>query len=982
MKRFFKHSSLACIFALALSGCDTSSHVQETPDGSSEDSTNIITLDIGYDGGQDIPAPPEPFKDLAVDEEYQFEGLNAPVHVVRDELHMPHIYASNLEDAFYAQGYIHAIDRFGQMELFRRTTAGRLSELTGSLDEGSIRDDIFNRTLGFRRIAQQQVDALDSESDAFKVFWAYAHGVNQFIKELRSEDRSLPSLLGAFIPTDTIEDWTPADSLAIVRYQGFSLGFDGYREISLTADYEAILEAFPADSEDPARAMRAGVYGDLLRWAPVDPTVQFEVHPPENSGLPPFANAMTPPPSAMPATSATQRPSLPNKLLTRADRFFDRPHLWIEKGGRSMSNNWVVGGDLTESGHPIVCNDPHLALNNPPLFYFSHVVISGTDASDDLFTIGASFPGVPGVLLGHNEHIAWATTTASFDYSDVYMEDFTASEGDASPTVAHDGGQKDVTVLTDTVKVGSFGQITKEISFPIYITHRNAIMVTEITADGVTPLESGPQLSFGWLGFDQTPEIQTVIGNMVAKDVDEMLQSLAYWHIGGANFVAADVHGDIISTGASKIPIRKPGAMTFDADTNPSGTAPWWILPGDGSADWDGFIPANQVPFVRNPEKGFSVTANNDQVGQTVDNDPLNEDYYLGYDYDIGFRGGRITRMLDGTGPFSPAENGKKLTLEDMVPVLADTFSGMGDRLNALLLIEIEKLVEEYETPGTHVELSEIVLNNPDALSTIQEAHSYLQQWDFTTPAAVDGEPSEEEIKHSVATTIFNYWLVKVVDRAVGDEQAEMGRGVRDQYRSRAIVLMMENKEGSLRTLDPSTGESVLWDRFDTPDIYETRSQIINQAFLTALTEAQDKFGSDSAMEDWRWGELHRLNLTSLVPVPGGLMDLPMKGKDHFGKGYPRPGDNYAVNVCNPGVGDTNFKCGSGPIMRFCVEMDPEGPRSYNMLPGGLVYDMDSPHVDDWLPGWLNHTPTYWPLSESEVEQASKLHIRMVPTTP
>ncbi len=225
---------------------------------------------------------------------------------------------------------------------------------------------------------------------------------------------------------------------------------------------------------------------------------------------------------------------------------------------------------------------------------------------------------------------------------------------------------------------------------------------------------------------------------------------------------------------------------------------------------------------------------------------------------------------------------------------------------------------------------------------------------------------------------LYNLWLVKVYKAALDDEVAVIGRGISSGLRLRGLFNIIE-KRRPLATLDPATGESILWDDMSTEGVKETRTQVMVKAFLDALTEAKTLFPDAASPADYRWGELHRLNLRSLFPLPGGGLDLPGPFDDRAGKGYARPGGQFAVNVCNPGFTDFSFGCGSGPILRMCVDLDPAGVRTYNMLPGGETVAPQSPHYADWLPRWLVHEPTFWPIEAQAVADQAESHTVLRP---
>ena len=913
--------------------------------------------------------------DLAAGDELRIAGLDSEVRVLRDDLGIPHIHAATEHDLFFAQAYVHCLDRFPQMELLRRVGTGRLAELVYGLSADSVVDDAMTRTMGFLRVAEQQLAGLEAGGEAQRALTAYAEGVNAFIAEVRSGERTLPTPYSFVIKPDVLSDWTPVDTLAIGRVQAHDLAFDGFREIGHTETAQAMMAAFPPGSPEPARAARAGYVEDLFRHAPADRTVQHEDYAPI---LPTALFAPTGPGSA--AAGAAERPMVPGHLLERAARMSPgwQPllaRLGVSASAGGASNSWAVHGTRTTSGHPMVCNDPHLSLPNPPLFHLAHLVLEG-----DIDAIGGNFPGVPGLLIGHNRNVAWTLTTANNDRSDAYLEDFVAGVGGAAPTVMVDGQPAAVTVISDTVGYGSLGQPIGSLDFEIHLTPKGRVMLPDITPEGQVPLETGPQLSFAWTGFEPTPEINAVVAALRATSADALIEAYDQFHVANQNITGADVDGNIFATTAGAIPIRGPGAFSYDAILNPGGTAPWWVLPGDDDADWIDMIPADQGPRSKNPGKGFVVTANNDHVGQVSDGDPANEPFYIGYDYATGFRAGRITRLIDGSGVDSPAAEDALLGLPEMTRIQTDTRSNMAERLRGPLLADLSRLVEELEAPGTHAALTELAEANAASAATVAAAYSLLEAWDGETPAGLDalGEPDGDGLSASAAS-LWNHFVVALIDQLLGDEREVMGARASDRMTTNGLVAIVENDPGELATMDPTTGESILWDRFDTEDRQETRAETVGAALLAALEASDARYG-DVPLDERPWGEVHGLNLGALVPLPGGGGDLPAPDHPRNSLGYPRPGDQWAVNVCNHGLTDTDFRCGAGAIMRFCVEMDPSGPRAMIMLPGGQSMDASSPYYNSLLDDWLDHEPREWPFAAADVTARAEDTLTLRPT--
>ena len=303
----------------------------------------------------------------------RIDGLKAPIELLRDAYGIPHIRAQSIEDAYFGLGFAHAQDRLWQMEMSRRIAAGRVSEVVGA---SGLDTDRFLRTLGVRRAAEASLAALDAGTRA--VLEAYAAGVNAFL----ATRQVLPPEF--WLLHVTPEPWTPADSMAWIKMMSWDLGANWKSELlrmrlSRTlpqARIEELLPPYPGEAPLKIRDLKtlyAGLAGD--------------------------AHALGGDAQALDAAMLKVAALLPG---------------WLPEG--AGSNNWVVSGKRSASGKPLLANDPHLGLSAPPVWYFAQLSAPGLDA------IGATLPGVPGILLGRNDRIAWGATNTGPDVQDLYLE--------------------------------------------------------------------------------------------------------------------------------------------------------------------------------------------------------------------------------------------------------------------------------------------------------------------------------------------------------------------------------------------------------------------------------------------------------------------------------------------------------------------------------------------------------------------------------
>ena len=916
-------------------------------------------------------------KALPVDELVAIPGLSGRVDVAFDTWGIPHILAETIEDAFRVDGYVVARDRFAQMEMIRRSTGGTLGRLAGGIDEGILEDDIYARVMGFRRLAAVDYANLEEGSVERRVLDAYAAGVNAFIARLRSGDAKVPGELGVLVNAATLEDWSPIDSLTLARYQIFNLSFDAESEIGYTKRRVAADAVYRADAEDPRLALREDILMELGSWAPADPAVQYPGFGSTPDAVPPLP-APNPAPPAPLATAATHWTAPSPAALDHASTFLRGFHSALNPlshAAKGASNSWVVGKAKSATGNALLANDPHLDNDSPALFYQAHIVVEPKDEASGpaLDVMGAGFPGLPGVLIGHNHDVAWGLTTASYDYTDAFVEQLVWEDGATWPKVMRNGVAVDLDIVEETLEIGIAGEVSETVTVQIPYVPGHGPLAAVISGKTLTVPKEPTAISMAWRGFEPSPEIRFLLGLLTAKDLAGVQGALQSWVLGSQNLVFAFRDGTIFSSGQSYIPERPAAAKTWDPDTNPGGWAPWWTLDGTGQHDWMDPIALDLVPHVVDPPQGYVVAANNDQVGVTLDGDPLDDYAYIGYDYDVGFRAGRIERLLQEKLAAGP------VTLDDMAEIQLDVHSSVGERMTPYLLAAADALLEEYATPGTHPDLADLAAAHPDGAARVQELLALLEGWSFTAEDGVWGTPTDAQKVEAAATSLFNGWMVAVLPRAFADEAAAApGFGWREQQAIATVLKLLEDP-GASWTLDPDTGESALWDDLGTADVKESSTLILAGALFDADAKLTELYGTADTT-GWLWGKLHTKTFESIIPsITGGksAFDMPTKGEG-WDDGYPRSGDSYNVNVCQGGFGDWKFTCGSGPIMRFVVEMTPDGPVGWNTIPGGQVWNPKSPHFNDLLKLWLDGDRHPFYTRPDDVKGAVESHVAFV----
>lgn len=555
-------------------------------------------------------------------------GLDGQVSVDRDINGIAQIRASMTHDLFLAQGYVHAQERMWQMEVWRHIASGRLSELFG---EGTVKTDSFIRTLGWRRAAER--DLAGVAPAARGVLDAYSQGVNAWL------DANRDRLGLAFVVTGASpEPWTPVDTLAWGKVQAWNLGGN--------LDGEIFRYLADAKLGDPART------DGLLAPRPFGPVIT-------PSGLPGSGGAganVQPVDSGDPGNDSTVRPPTTTLTGTQSDAWrevADSVNDALRLAGLDASdglasdhgigsNDWVVAPSMSATGGALLANDPHLGISMPSVWYINGLHCVAISAACPYDVAGVSFPGVPGVVLGHNARIAWGATNANPDVQDLVLE--TVDPADPDRYLGPDGASTPFTTRTETI--GRSG------GTPIDLQVRETIH-GPILNDVDPRLRDAPLMAVRWTGTIQAmgPDrtFEAVLGLNTASNFEQFRSALSLYAAPAQNFVYADVDGHIGYQLPGRIPIR--------SDPTDRGDRP--VSGSDGRSEWTGAIPYDDLPRQLDPDLGWIVTANNA---------PVDEGYphFIGKDFDPGYRAERIIDLIDGDG-----QDG--LTTKEMATIQTDT---------------------------------------------------------------------------------------------------------------------------------------------------------------------------------------------------------------------------------------------------------------------------------------------------------------------
>jgi penicillin amidase len=910
-------------------------------------------------GDDAVDVPEGPYDEVPLDDEgvFQFDGLDGAVHVARDNYGVAHIHATTLADLAFVQGYVMAHDRLPQMDILRRFGSGRLSELFGGLEPGVIETDLEMRVHQMERIATDAYATLSASSDPtdreiITVLDRFADGVNAYAADLAGGRWELDSAVRASFDPARFVAWDPVDSLVLGRFQAFALSWTTPFELDITEVYQGLRETFDqAQPTDAEEYQRVGISGDILRLAPVGRRATIDGFPnvttdtgTRSDGSTPAAAAATP--AGAPAPDAT-RPHVPRHLLHNARKFFQAtmlngPHSLMAP--RAGSNNWIVADEVA-GGKTLIAGDQHLDLPNPAIFYPVHLTVPGKiDAQ------GITFPGIPGIVLGHNGEVAWSATVVFHDANDVYLETIQpcgSGGGDCAQRTT--GPEVRLETFTETIEIGVLGTITGSRTATYEVVPGRGPIIPTVVDGEVVPRTGGEALSVQYTGYDESYEIRATYGLITAGSVDDGFDALAHFSYGAQNWVLIDNQGNIGWTSNAKVPLRSAAAYTWNAESNPDGLAPFFVLPGDGSVEWAGMMSPRYIPHAINPPENYLATANSDPVGQSFDNDPFNSPLvdgrplWVGATYAAGVRTERIRDLLDDAIAAGPVD------LDDLAAIQHDSASTMGMKLRGVFT-GLPAILDD--PTGQPADVIAFVGGLTAAQEqAVRDAIAALLAWSFETPPAVAGSPSAQEVTDSTATTVFNTWMHFFIENVLKDEldriQFDLWQ-LNDNLLARTIYGLLIEPSTLVQSAD--TSQPVICDDMTTPATSGSCTGKILESLLDAVTHLASPagFGSDD-QASWRWGELHTLTMNPLFP--NSDLQVPADGEPGAENGFPRAGDNFVVNRADCGWADLGFaQHADGPAQRFLAEAEMNGTvRLRWALPGGTIYDRDSPHYRDLL---------------------------------
>lgn len=795
-----------------------------------------------------------------LDGDLKFQELQNPVEVIRDERGVPHIYAQDLADLFFAQGYIHAQDRFWQMEFSRRLVAGRLSEILGPI---AVQLDRWIRTLTLRRVAEFEASLLSEK--ARTLLQSYANGVNAFIS---TEKLPLEFIFLNYQP----EKWRIADTLSWVKMMAWSL----------SVNWEAEL-------------LRAKLIAHL------GPEKAAELEPPHLSRWP----------LIIPPGTDYSRLNFSTWAHTQQIRPFQGPSPYEGLG----SNNWALSGDFTSTGKPILANDMHLGMGVPSIWYENHL------CTIDFSFTGVTFPGIPGVVSGHNGCVAWGFTNGFPDVQDLYFENIRRAS-DGSIESEYNGKWEKATVFNETILVNNQKPVIHEV-----VITRHGPIINELAPE----LAGEQALALKWTALDPDVMIETMFDIACAKSLTEFRQALKTWTTPAQNVVYADTVGNIGYTLAGKIPVRKKGRGKTPV--------PGWT----DEYEWFSYIPFEMLPTLENPSQGYIVTANNrvfdSKYPIEMELEPISGD-----------RAQRISELI--LNPIIDLPDGK-IDLEYNKVMQFDQCSPSA-RLVSRVLGSLK-----IQDSAHHVE------------SELNPYLSLFRHWDGVLSAQSPEASIYEVFIRKLTWLLLNSRLdpetqganLRSTGKKGGLTQRFMGLGPTpilaqtSIFGERWLPWLLEQLN------DPASP----WFEIQTG---AKREDLIFLALNQSVEYLKKRFGGD--YKQWQWGKIHQLAFSH------SLGSNPLIGKIFNLGPFPIGGDHSTVWATGSNYHNLENPVMVGPPYRMIIDLS-DLDRSVSILAPGQSGNPASPHYNDQIKAWFrgDYFPMYF--SRELVEQHARHRLTLSP---
>ncbi|BAB60366.1 penicillin G acylase [Thermoplasma volcanium GSS1] len=774
----------------------------------------------------------------------QYNGQKYTVLVFKQADGFIGVASNNSNAVFYEQGYLEAQYRLEELDFLKRTALGNLSAVVG---QTTLSTDILMRELQFYNTAVEEYQNLPKTSFTYESLHAFVSGINAYIQNLTYSKLPILFKILNYEP----HKWNVTDVLAVQQlflWENSAGGFDPvYFNIALEKMPESLIKAiYPA--------YPAGIQHPIVPYN-LNPSVYNETGDISNLSLYTPSFNVTYSLSASSSALISFYDSAQNGYL-EASRLFTGNDMNLKISYSVFhdfgSNDWAVNGIKTHNTSALLANDPHLTTSLPPIWMGFQLVAPGMNV------IGVTFPGFPGVILGHNPYLAWGATNGQIQETYFYAEE-TSSQHPNS--YFFNGSWIKFKIENETIQVKG----SKPYFMKIYVA-KNGVVVEN---------SSSSPIAIDWTGFMPTYEITFFLHIDRAQSVSQFRQNLTqYFKVAIQNWAVADSRGNIGIFPYGLYPIVERG--------NPRG-----ILPGTGQYDWMGFVPVSQLPYLYDPQNGFVFSDNQITVSP-------NYPYYIGWDYESGYRADEAYTLLNSTWDF----NSKDM---EMIQLNVHDFT------TDIFLHPLLKAMDYYGLSGT-------------------EAYHSLEAW------------NGDMLVNSTAATIYYYWIRDFVNDTFMPYMQHYGINESDGLYQVSFFLGSDDYYHG-----PLIEDLVNWtltdpniNYFNNPVTGQKRneSQVMAEAMNQTLAYMTKKYGPYST--SWEWGNIHKRYLSSFFGINA------MNSAE-----LPAAGDGNTLNAAYGTISDF------GPSWRMVVNMS-HPVTSVGIYPGGISENPLSPYYDNTFVAWNN----------------------------
>lgn len=820
----------------------------------------------------------------------ELPGISEPVEILRDSDGVPHIWAASSADLYFAQGWVHAQDRAWQMEFQRRVGQGRLSEILG---KKLIETDRYLRTLNFVGVAEQEYESIP---DPYMEWLdAYSSGVSAYLASRPPGKLGLEfAILRLTGVKWDVEPWTPVDSLLWGKMVTMSLTGNAVHD---------------------ARRL------NLLRF--IGRARQDDWYTPYRSDMP--VTVTEEEMASFRKLLGISEPELENTL----DDVAAREPVQAGGGDGAGTNVWTLAPQRTKDNHAVLVSDMHLAVNMPSIWHEIglHVQPEPGSTESEHHVRGYSFPGIPGVVSGQNDSIAWGQSNLYGDVQDYVIEKVHPD----NPNLYLVGDEWiEMDVVLEIIHVeGRNEPVVHQVR-----RTRHGPLVTDLerysSLAGYSYTEEGlgvSELALNWPALRPGHLIESIFRLNRAADFKGFLEALTYWDAPSINFVYADSEGNIAYHAAGQHPLRSPEQGRIPV--------PGW----DDSFEVAAYIPFNQLPAAYNPPKGYLVSSNNALVYREYP-------YYVGNEFSNGFRARRISEIVE--------ESGSGLSFEDISSVLMDTYSLQAEEtLEYFKIINLQDayrswllLKESWNTDSEELDRKELRKKEKEENNELELLETALQEMDIW-----DRYVETDSAGAAAFQFVWKQLIILTFSDQLPDHYWPAGTGTLEN----AVYYLLK---------DP---ENQWWDDRRTPEIVENRDDILGRSLVTGLLEAAAEMGDKP--EKWAWGDVHTVDFRNATLGESGIGPI----EKIFNRGpYPIRGGNSQVHKSNWKFDDPDAPFNSTTIPSQRAIYDTYEPS--NSLFMNTVGQSGHPfhrHYDDFIKPYLDGDFHPSRFTREEAEEAS-----------